>query len=162
MEKLIYQSHTRPDISYAVGVVKRFMHLPQVPHMDEVLRILRYLKGTNSRGVFFRKSDHLDLMAYTDVDWAGDRDSRKSTSVYFTLVGGNLVTWRSKKQKVVALSSADAEFRGIAKGIAEILWLKKHLCELNFPPKEACNYSMIIEQLLASLEILSNMIKQSM
>ena len=77
-------------------------------------------------------------MAYTDTDWAGDRDDKKFTFWYFTLVEGNLVTRKSKKQKVVALSSADAEFRGIAKGITEILWLKKLLCELNFPLKEDC------------------------
>ena len=136
--KLIYLSHTRPDISYAVGVVSRFMHLPQVQHMEAVARILRYLKGTNDKGVFYGKNGHTDIVAYTDADWAGDRDSRKSTSGYFTLVGGNLVTWKSKKQKVVALSSAEAEFRGVAKGITEILWLKKLLCELGFPPTETC------------------------
>ena len=114
------------------------MHLPQIPHMEVVIRILRYLKGTSSRGVFFGKNCHLDLMIYTDVDWASDRDSRKSTSGYFTVVEGNLVTWRSKKQKVVALSSVEAEFRGVAKGITEIIWLKKLLCELNFPPTETC------------------------
>ena len=138
MGKLIFLSHTRPDISYAVGVVSRFMYLPQVPHMDAVMRILRYLKGTNNRGVIFRKNDHFDLMAYTNADWAGDRDNRNSTSRYFTLVGLNLVTWRSKKQKVVALSSVEAEFRDIAKRVTEILWLKKLLCELNVPPKQAC------------------------
>ena len=136
--KLIYLSHTRPDIAYAVGVVSRFMHLPQTPHMEAVMRILRYLKGASNRGVFFGKNHHLDLIAYTDADWAGDRDSRKSTSGYFTLVGGNLVTWRSKKQNVVALSSAEAEFRGVAKGITEILWLRKLLYELDFPPTGAC------------------------
>ena len=114
------------------------MHLPQVPHMEAVMRILRYLKGTSGRGVFFRKNNHLDLIAYTYADWAGDRDSRTSTSGYFTLVGGKLVTWRSKKQKVVALSRAEAEFRGTGKEITQILWLKKLLCELNFPQKEAC------------------------
>uniref|UniRef100_A0A803MVW8 Reverse transcriptase Ty1/copia-type domain-containing protein n=1 Tax=Chenopodium quinoa TaxID=63459 RepID=A0A803MVW8_CHEQI len=128
--KLIYLSHTRPDIAYAVGVVSRFMHLPQVQHMTAVMRILRYLKGTHSIGIYFDKNAHPDLIAYTDADWAGDRDGRKSTSGYFTLVGGNLVTWRSKKQKVVALSSAEAEFRGIAKGIAEILWIWKLMNEL--------------------------------
>ena len=114
------------------------MHLPQTQHMEAVVRILRYLKGTSDRGVFFGKNHHLDLVAYTDVDWADDRDSRKSTSGYFTLVGGNLLTWRSKKQKVVALSSAEAEFRGVAKGITEILWLRKLLYELDFPPTGAC------------------------
>ena len=131
MGKLIYLSHTKPGISYVVEVVSRFMHLPQVPHMDVVMRILRHLKGTSSRGVFFRKNDHLHLMAYTDADWAGDRDSRKCTSGYFTLVGGNLVSWRSKKQKVVVLSSDELEFRGIAQRIIEILKLKKLKGELN-------------------------------
>lgn len=75
--------------------------------MDAVLRILRYLKGTAGRGIMFRKNGHLDLLAYTDADWAQDRDGRKSTLGYFTFVGGNLVTWKSKKQKVIALSSAE-------------------------------------------------------
>src|SRR5688572_19914696 len=86
----------------------------------------------------FERHGHLDIHAFTYADWAGDRDSRKSTSGYFTLVGGNLVTWKSKKQKVVALSSAEAEFRGIAKGITEIMWLRKLLSELHFPQKKTC------------------------
>ncbi|XP_057520735.1 protein ACCELERATED CELL DEATH 6-like [Amaranthus tricolor] len=130
--KLIYLSHTRPNIAYAVGIVSKFMHQPQVEHMAAVLRILRYLKGTSNKGVFYLKNDNLDLIGYTDVDWAGDRDDRKSTSGYFTFVGGNLVTWKSKKQKVVALSSAEAEFRGIAKGVTEIRWIRKLLGELGF------------------------------
>ena len=136
--KLINLSHTKPDISYAIRVVSRFMHLPQVPHMDVVMRILKYLMGTSSRGVFFRKNGHFNLMGYIDADWAGDRDIRKFTLGYFTLVGGNLVTKRSKNQKVVALLSLEEEFRGIAKGITEILWLMKLLFELKFPTKEAC------------------------
>ena len=159
---LIYLSHTRPDISYAVGVLSRFMHLPQIPHMEVVIRILRYLKGTSSRGVFFGKNCHLDLMIYTDVDWASDRDSRKSTSGYFTVVEGNLVTWRSKKQKVVALSSVEAEFRGVAKGITEIIWLKKLLCELNFPPTETCKLFWTTRQLSISQKTWFNMIEQNM
>jgi kynureninase len=89
--------------------------------MEVVFRILRYLNGTPGRGVLYQKNGHLNLIAYTDADWAGDRDDRKSTSRYFTLVEGNLVTWRSKKQKVVALSSVEAKFRGVAKGIMEVL-----------------------------------------
>ena len=106
--------------------------------MEAVIRILRYLKGTPGRGVLYQKNGHLDLVAYTDAEWAGDRDDRKSTSGYFTLVGGNLVTWRSKKQKVVALSSAEAEFRGVAKGVTEVLWLRKLLTELGFMPMKSC------------------------
>ena len=137
--KLIYLSHTRPDIAYVVGVVSRFMHKPKFQHMTVVMQILRYLKSTNSRGLLFSKNDNLDLLAHTDAYWAGERDGRKSTSGYFTLVRRNLVTWKSKKQKVVALSSAKAEFRGIAKGITEVLWIRKLLRELDFPQKGPCN-----------------------
>ena len=90
--KLIYLSHTRLDIAYAVGVVSRFMHMPQIQHMTALMRILRYLTGTSSQGLLFGKNDNLDLLAYTDADWAGDIDDRKSTSGYSTIVGGNLVT----------------------------------------------------------------------
>lgn len=82
----------------------------------------------------FSKNNHLNISGYTDADWAGDNTDRRSTSGYFTFVGGNLVTWRSKKQKVVALSSAEAEFRGMNKGLCELLWLRKLLTEIGFPP----------------------------
>uniref|UniRef100_A0A803LY61 Retroviral polymerase SH3-like domain-containing protein n=1 Tax=Chenopodium quinoa TaxID=63459 RepID=A0A803LY61_CHEQI len=72
------------------------------------------------------------------ADWGADRDSRKSTSGYFTLVGGNLVSWKSKRQKVVAMSSAEAKVRGIAKGITEVLWLRKLLIKLGYRPKKSC------------------------
>lgn len=98
--------------------------------MEAVLRIDRYLKGSPEKGIMFRKNQNLKLQAYTDADWVGHRDNIRSTSGYFKMVGGNLVTWKSKKQKVVALSSAEAEFRGIAKGITKILWISKLLTGL--------------------------------
>ncbi|KAM0055171.1 putative RNA-directed DNA polymerase [Helianthus debilis subsp. tardiflorus] len=147
--KLIYLSHTRPDIAYAVGVVSQFMHQPQTDHMDAVLRIIKYLKGTVGHGILFRPNRHLKIQAYTDADWAGNKDDRRSTSGYFTLVGGNLVTWKSKKQKVVALSSAEAEFRGIARGLAEVLWIHKLLSEIGFlqtePSKIMCDNQAAIQ-----------------
>lgn len=88
--KLIYLSHTRPDIAYAVGVVSKFMDRPQADHMDAIIRVLRYLKGTSSKGILYSKYRDLDLVGYTNADWAEDRDDRKSTSGYFTLVGGKL------------------------------------------------------------------------
>ena len=121
--KLIYLSHSRPDIAYAVGVVSKFMHAPQEEHSEAVLRIVRYLKGTAEHGLLFEKHGHLQIHGFIDADWAGNPNDRKSTAWYFTFVGGNLVTWRSKKQKVVALSSAEAEFRGIKSGLTELLWL---------------------------------------
>ena len=124
IEKLIYLSHTRPDLTYAVSVVSQFMHNPSKAHMEVVVRILRYLKSAPGRGLVFSKHRHLDVLGYTDADWAGCITDRRSTSGYFTFLGGNLVTWKSKKQKVVARSSAEAEYRGMTCGVYEMLWLR--------------------------------------
>ncbi|XP_019054887.1 PREDICTED: uncharacterized protein LOC109115373 [Nelumbo nucifera] len=132
--KLIYLSHTRLDIAYVVSVVSQFMHCPSEDHMNAVMRILRYLKSSPGKGLMFSKNNHLKIEGYTDADWARNISDRKSTSGYFTFVGGNLVTWRSKKQKVVFLSSVEAEFRGIAKGLCELLWLRRLMTEIGFPP----------------------------
>ena len=134
--KLIYLSHTRPDIAYAVGVISQFMHRPQEDHMNAALRIVRYLKGTVGYGVLLRRNEDLKVDGYTDADWASNPIDRRSTGGYFTFVGGNLVTWMSKKQKVVALSSAEAEFRGIKSGITEVLWLRRLLTKIGFPPSQ--------------------------
>ena len=110
------------------------MHQPQAEHLEAALRTVRYLKGTIGHGVVFKKNGNLEVHGYTNADWAGNPVDRRSTSGYFTFVGGNPVTWKSKKQKVVALSSVEAEFRGIKSGLTEILWLKKLLTEIDFPP----------------------------
>ena len=129
--KLIYLSHTRPDISFAVSVVSQFMQTPNEEHMKAVNRILRYLKSTPGKGLMFRKTDRKTVEAYTDSDWAGSVVDRKSTSGYCTFVWGNLVTWRSKKQSVVARSSAEAEYRAMSLGICEEIWLQKVLTDLH-------------------------------
>ncbi|CAL9016998.1 unnamed protein product [Prunus brigantina] len=134
--KLIYLSHTRPDIAYAVSVVSQFMHFPSEDHMGAVMRILRYLKVTPGKGLMFCNYGHTDVEGYTDADWAGSVTDRRSTSGYFTFVGGNLVTWRSKKQKVVSRSSAEAEYRGMAQGVCELLWLRRLLRDLGFGPQK--------------------------
>ncbi|CAL9000931.1 unnamed protein product, partial [Prunus brigantina] len=114
--RLIYLSHTRPDIAYAVSV---------------------YLKSAPGKGLMFSKHGHLEIEGFTDADWAGNRTDRRSTSGYFTFVGGNLVTWRSKKQKVCSLSSAEAEYRSMVHGVCEMLWIRKLLKELGFVAKDA-------------------------
>ncbi|RDX96694.1 hypothetical protein CR513_20602, partial [Mucuna pruriens] len=100
VEKLIYLSHTRPDIAYVVSVVSQFMHDPKE----------RHLQASPGKGLLFRKEGTLSMEIYTDADYAGSVVDRRSTSGYCMFLGGNLVTWRSKKQNVVARSSAKAEF----------------------------------------------------
>lgn len=128
--RLIYLSHTRPEIAFTIRCVSQFMHSPSTEHMEAVYRILRYLKGTHGKGLFFKKTEERGIEAFTDADWAGSVDDRRSTSGYCSFVWGNLVTWRSKKQTVVARSSAEVELRSIAQGICESLWLKILLKEL--------------------------------
>ncbi|XP_068666553.1 secreted RxLR effector protein 161-like [Aristolochia californica] len=132
--KLIYISHTRPDIAYAVSVVSQFMHCPTEDHINIVNQILRYLKSSPGKGLMFSRNHHLRVEGYTNVEWVGNISDRR-TSCYFMFVGGNLITWRSKKQKVIALSSVEAEFRGMAKGLCELLWLRRLLTEIGFGPK---------------------------
>ncbi|RVW92462.1 Retrovirus-related Pol polyprotein from transposon RE1 [Vitis vinifera] len=110
--RLMYLAHTRPDLAYALSEVSQYMHNPGEQHMNAVMRILRYLKNAPRKGILFTKNvDHQSIEVYTDANWVGAVDDRRSTSGYFTFVGGNLVTWKSKKSNVVARSSAEAKFR---------------------------------------------------
>ena len=89
------------------------MHNPSDRHMGAVNHILAYLKSSPGKDIIFSKLGHLDIIGYTDSDFAGSKLDRKSTSGYVSFVGGNLVTWRSKKQNVVSLSSAEAEYHAL-------------------------------------------------
>lgn len=162
--RLIYLSHTRPDIAFAVSMVSQFMHSPGQEHFDAAYRILRYLKGTPGKGLLFRKNDNLQIEVYTDADWAGSTTDRRSTSGYCTFFGGNLVTWRSKKQSVVAQSSAEAEFRSLAHGICETIWIKRLLSDLKIsfplPVKVYCDNKAGIQLLITLFYIIGqNMLK---
>ncbi|WJZ84626.1 hypothetical protein VitviT2T_004223 [Vitis vinifera] len=100
---------------------------------DLVMRILRYLKNALGKGILFAKNvDHQSIEVYIDADWVNTVDDRRSTSSYFTFVGGNLVTWKSKKQNVIARSSAEAEFRDMTLGLCETLWLRLLLQDLGY------------------------------
>ena len=96
VDRLIYLAHTRPDIGYSVSVINQFMHDPREPHLQVVYRVLHYLKGNPGKGILF-KNNILALEAYTDADYVGFLVDQRSTTGYCTFLGGNLLTWRSKK-----------------------------------------------------------------
>lgn len=123
VEKLIYLAHTQPNITCTVGVVDQFMHNSKEAHLGAMYKILHYLKGTPRKGIMFKNGKVTSLEPYTDADYARSIVDRRSTSGYCTLLGGNLVTWRSKKRSVVAWSSAKTKFRSMALGMCELLWL---------------------------------------
>jgi hypothetical protein len=125
---------TRPDITYAVQQICLHMHDPQEPHLTAIKRILRYLQGTTDYGLLLCRSSSSDLVVYTDADWVGCLDTRRSTSDYAVFLGDNLVFWSAKRQTVVSRSSGEAEYRDVANDVAEATWLRQLLHELQTPP----------------------------
>ena len=134
---LQYLTFTRPDIAYAVQQVCLHMHDPREPHLAALKRILRYVRGTLHLGLLLRPSPATDLVVYTDVDWAGCPDTRKSTSGYAVFLSDNLVSWSFKRQNTVSRSSVEAEYRAVANGVAEASWLRQLLIELHAPLRRA-------------------------
>lgn len=128
--KLIYLTLTRPDISYAVHCLSQFMHAPLESHLKLAFKVLRYLKGSPGTGISFNPSESLCLKAFADSDWAKCRMTRRSVTGYTVFLGSNLVSWKSKKQSVVARSSAEAEYRAMCTVTCEVIWVLKILDEL--------------------------------
>ncbi|GKV31748.1 hypothetical protein SLEP1_g40416 [Rubroshorea leprosula] len=127
---LQYLTFTRPDIAFAVHQVCQYMHAPTENHFQAVKRILRYLKGSAHYGLQLFKGFSPSLHIYTDADWAGCLESRRSTSGYCLFFGKSLISWSSKKQNTVARSSAEAEYRAMANAVAEVVWVQQLLAEL--------------------------------
>ncbi|KAJ0440609.1 putative RNA-directed DNA polymerase [Helianthus annuus] len=134
---LIYLTHSRPDIAYAVGVISRFMHKPSVNHMGAAKRVLRYIAGSADLGLWYGKTGRVELAGYTDSDWANCVEDRKSLSANLFSIGTGAVSWCSKKQEVVALSTTEAEYIAATAASCQATWLRKILIELGQEQKEA-------------------------
>jgi Reverse transcriptase (RNA-dependent DNA polymerase) len=123
---LRYLLHTRPDLTFAVGIVSRYMECPRSEHMAAVKQILRYIKGTIDLGCVYGKSSEVmqGLEGFSDSDLVGDKDDRKSTTGVIYFLGCNAISWISRKQKVVALSSCEAEYIAASTAACQGIWLE--------------------------------------
>jgi hypothetical protein len=139
---LHYLTFTRPDISFSVHQVCQYMAAPTTIHLAATKRILRYLRGTLFHGIAFTPGP-LTLSAYTDADWAGDPDDRRSTSGYLVYLSSNPITWSAKKQPTVSKSSTESEYRALAIASAELCWIRTLLKDLGIffsqPPLLWCD-----------------------
>ena len=126
---------TRPDISQAVGVISKFSSRPTEAHLTAAKRILHYLKGTDNLAVKYQKSDNGTLIGYADADWAGDPEDRHSTSGNLFLMGEGPISWLSKKQTTVALSTSEAEYVSVSAATQEVVWLRRLLTDIQAIPE---------------------------
>jgi hypothetical protein len=136
---LMYLLATRPDLTFSVCLAARYMERPTEMHLASVKRILRYLKGTLSFGMMYRSNvgQNLIMQGWTDSDYAGDYDDRKSTSGYVFTMGSSAVCWSSKKQPIVTLSTTEAEFVAAASSACQCIWLRNVLAHLHLNQKTA-------------------------
>ena len=128
---MFLQTATRPDLSFAVNQVARFMHDPRESHWKAVLRIFRYLKHTQDLELTYKKDSESKLIGYADASFANDVTDRKSTSGYTFMTNGGAVSWRSRKQKLITSSAMEAEYVSLYDATKEALWFKKLLIEIH-------------------------------
>ena len=124
---LLYVTTSRPYVMHVVGLVARFQENPKEAHVLAIKRIFRYLKGTTELGLWYPKGNELTMVAYTDADWAGSIDDRKSTSGAALYLGNCLVAWASKKQSSVSLSIAEETYIVVAACCTQVIWMKQTL-----------------------------------
>ena len=127
---LQYLLITQPDIAFAVNKLSQYMYQPTTKHWILVKRLLRYLCGSSSDGIQLYHDSPLSLHAFSDSDWAGNKDDFTSTSAYVVYIGRNPISWSSKKQRTIARSSTEAEYRLVAATTAELNWGSSLLTEL--------------------------------
>ncbi|GAU40777.1 hypothetical protein TSUD_26570 [Trifolium subterraneum] len=123
IEKLLYLTHSRPEISYAVSKLSQFLDCPTDAHMLAGLHVLNFLKNNPGQGLFFSSSSPLTLKGFSDSGWGACPHTRRSTTGFCFFLGSSLINWKSKKQTVVSRSSSEAEYRALAQATCEGQWL---------------------------------------
>ncbi|KAI5345722.1 hypothetical protein L3X38_013599 [Prunus dulcis] len=148
-EKGIFMYQEKPDIVHTVSVVSRFMNDPSNHHFAAVKRILRYVQGTKGYGIKYTQEKESILVGFTDSDWAGAIDDRRSTSGHVFFLGSRVISWSSKKQSTMALSTAAVEYILATSTACEAVWIRRILADLrqeqNTPTNLYCdNMSTIV------------------
>ena len=139
---LMYLTVTGPDIMHAVSLLSRYMHCASEIHFQGAKRILRYVKGTVDYGIKFSQVKNFSLHGYSDSDWAGCVDDMRSTSGYCFTLGSGIFSWCSKKQEVIAQSTAEAEYVAAATTMNQALWIRKLMTNLHMELKESTQIFM--------------------
>jgi len=122
---------TRSDIACAVGQLSQFLNNPSTTHMHAAKRVLRYLQGTATLGITYRPP-LLRLQGYSDANWAGDMDTRRSTTGYVVMLNNGAIAWKSRRQPTVALSTMESEYMALTDATKELKWVKTLLAELGY------------------------------
>ena len=126
---LLYLTASRPNIAFSVGVCSIFQSNPKVSHLNAVKRIIKYVGGTCDYGLFYSNESNLSLASFSDFDWVGNADDRKSTTSGCFYVGANLVAWMSKKQNSVSMSTIEVEYIAAGSCCSQLLWIKNLLTD---------------------------------
>ena len=155
--KLNYLTVTRSDIAYSVSVLSRYMSSSTVSHWATIQHILCYLKEAPGHGILYKKHRHTRIECFSDTDWAGSKEDRRSTSGYCVFFGGILISWKSKKQSVVSRSSAESEYRAMTQYVCEIMWIRQLLMEVGIKTSMS---AMLWCDNQASMHIASNPVFQ--
>jgi hypothetical protein len=144
---------TRPDLAFSVGYLGRYTATPTEEHWTMMKRLLRYINGRKNNGITYKKGkERMNLVGYVDADWGGAED-RKSTTGYLFLLNNAPISWTSKKQQTVALSSTEAEYIALAQATKEAIWLRKLLKDLG---QEQINPTIIYEDNKSAIALASN------
>ncbi|XP_049382923.1 uncharacterized mitochondrial protein AtMg00810-like [Solanum stenotomum] len=151
--KLLYLNVTRPDISFATQTLSQFLHQPKQSHLNDALKVVRYIKSQTGLGVLLSSKSSKQLQVYCDSDWGACLHTRRSVTGFMVKLGGSLISWKSKKQGTISRSLDEPEYKSMASAVVEVVWLVKLFKELG---AEVLTPVIIYSDSKSAIQITSN------